>query len=137
MATLILPRRLTIAMPKEFTKSAADPIDLLPTREGYDRWAEFYDVDDNPLVALEEPLMDRFIGNVRGLTVADIGCGTGRHALRLAAAGANVEALDFSEAMLQRARPRPALRISSSASTISPSRCRFLTKLLTASCADW
>ena len=42
-----------------------------------------------------------------GLTVADIGCGTGRHALRLAAAGARVTAVDFSEAMLQRARAKP------------------------------
>jgi malonyl-CoA O-methyltransferase len=93
-------------MPEEITNPPTDPIELLPTREGYDRWAEFYDVDDNPLVALEEPWMDRLVGNVRGLAVADIGCGTGRHALRLAAAGANVQALDFSEAMLQRAREK-------------------------------
>ena len=93
--------------------SSADSIDLLPTREGYDRWAEIYDVDDNPLVALEEPLMDQLLGNVRGLAVADIGCGTGRHALRLATAGANVEALDFSDAMLQRARAKAgALKIA-------------------------
>jgi SAM-dependent methyltransferase len=39
--------------------------------------------------------------------VADIGCGTGRHALRLAAAGARVTAVDFSEAKLQRARSKP------------------------------
>ena len=93
-------------MSEEFNNLPANPIDLLPTREGYDRWAEFYDVDDNPLVALEEPWMDQLLGNVRGLAVADIGCGTGRHALRLAAAGATVQALDFSEAMLQCARAK-------------------------------
>jgi SAM-dependent methyltransferase len=35
-----------------------------------------------------------------------IGCGTGRHALRLADAGARVTAVDFSEAMLQCARAK-------------------------------
>jgi malonyl-CoA O-methyltransferase len=83
------------------------PIDL-PTREGYDRWAEVYDGEGNPLVALEEPLLAQLLGDVRGLAVADIGCGTGRHALRLAAAGARVSAVDFSEEMLRRARAKPA-----------------------------
>jgi len=36
-----------------------------------------------------------------------VGCGTGRHALRWSAAGARVTALDFSEAMLERARAKP------------------------------
>jgi len=41
-------------------------------------------------------------------STADIGCGTGRHAIRLAAAaGAKVTALDFSEGMLERARAKP------------------------------
>ena len=79
----------------------------LPTREGYDRWAALYDADPNPLVALEEPWVDRLLGDVRGLSVLDLGCGTGRHALRLAAAGAVVHAIDFSEAMLDQARRKP------------------------------
>jgi ubiquinone/menaquinone biosynthesis C-methylase UbiE len=77
---------------------------VLPTREGYDRWAELYDSDGNPLTALEEPEVDRLLGDVAGLDVADIGCGTGRHALRLAQRGASVTAVDFSEGMLDRAR---------------------------------
>jgi malonyl-CoA O-methyltransferase len=81
--------------------------DVLATRAGYDRWAEIYDAEDNPLVALEEPQVDRLLGNVRGLRVADIGCGTGRHALRMAAAGARVSATDFSPEMLNKARAKP------------------------------
>ena len=80
--------------------------DDLPTRLGYDQWAAVYDSDENPLVALEGPWIDRLLGDVRGLTVLDLGCGTGRHALRLAAAGAVVHALDFSPAMLDRARQK-------------------------------
>src|SRR5213075_671083 len=63
---------------------------VLPTREGYDRWAEIYDGDGNPLIALEEPEVDQLLGDVAGLDLVDVGCGTGRHALRLAARGANV-----------------------------------------------
>jgi malonyl-CoA O-methyltransferase len=80
---------------------------ILSTREGYDRWAEIYDSDGNPLTALEEPEVDRLLGDVTGLDVVDVGCGTGRHALRLAARGANVTAVDFSEGMLARAREKP------------------------------
>ncbi len=79
----------------------------LPTREGYDRWAEIYDGEDNPLVMLEEDRMQGLLGDVRGLDLADIGCGTGRHSLPLAAAGARVTAVDFSEGMLAAARAKP------------------------------
>jgi len=81
-------------------------MEIVPTQAGYDRWAAFYDAEDNPLVLLEERHIAPLVGNVARLAVADIGCGTGRHALRLAAAGARVTAIDFSEAMLQRARAK-------------------------------
>ena len=83
-------------------------LDRLDTRTGYDRWAAIYDGEDNPLVALEAPQVAALLGNVAGLAVADIGCGTGRHALHLAAAGAQVTALDFSREMLARARAKAA-----------------------------
>jgi ubiquinone/menaquinone biosynthesis C-methylase UbiE len=88
------------------TLSPETPVDHLPTRDGYDRWAEFYDADANPLVALEGPLLRQLLGDVRGRAVVDLGCGTGRHAVWLAAAGASVQALDFSEEMLARARAK-------------------------------
>src|SRR4051812_49296456 len=80
--------------------------EVLPTREGYDRWAATYDTDGNPLIALEEPRVDALLGDLRGLRVLDVGCGTGRHAVRLARAGAVVTAVDFSEAMLAQARAK-------------------------------
>ncbi len=93
-------------MSRESANPTTPPIDLLSTKDGYDLWAAIYDEDGNPLIAIEEPWMDRLLGDVRGLAVADIGCGTGRHAVRLASAGATVHALDFSVAMLERARTR-------------------------------
>lgn len=85
----------------------ARPEEAGSVRVGYDRWAAVYDHDANPLPALEEPLVHAAVGEVRGLAVLDLGCGTGRHALWLAAAGAAVTAVDFSEGMLQEARRKP------------------------------
>jgi ubiquinone/menaquinone biosynthesis C-methylase UbiE len=76
---------------------------LSKVRASYDRWAAVYDSDANPLVALEEPLMRQAVGNVRGSRVLDLGCGTGRHAIWLAEAGAVVTAADFSQGMINEA----------------------------------
>jgi malonyl-CoA O-methyltransferase len=78
-----------------------------PIRAGYDRWAQVYDHDANPLVALEEPLVREALGAVGDRAVLDLGCGTGRHAVWLAAAGARVTAVDFSAGMLAEARRKP------------------------------
>lgn len=80
---------------------------VLPTREGYDRWAATYDTMGNWLLDLEEPEVDAALGDPANVDVLDVGTGTGRHAIRLAAAGARVTALDFSAAMLTKARAKP------------------------------
>lgn len=80
------------------------PDDISSVRAGYDRWAAVYDHDANPLLALEGVTVQEALGEVRGLTALDLGCGTGRHALWLAGAGAAVTAVDFSEGMLGEAR---------------------------------
>jgi malonyl-CoA O-methyltransferase len=80
---------------------------LSSVRAGYDRWAVVYDHDANPLPALEEPVVRAAVGDVRGLAVLDLGCGTGRHSVWLSSAGARVTAVDFSEGMLAEARRKP------------------------------
>ena len=86
-------------------------------RAGYDRWAAVYDHEANPLIGLEEPVVREALGDVRGLAALDLGCGTGRHALWLAAHGATVTAVDFSEGMLAAARRNLGRRRSGSWST--------------------
>lgn len=81
--------------------------EVMPVQSGYDRWAKVYDHDANPLQALEEPILVERIGSVQGLNVLDLGCGTGRHALRMAAKGAQVTAVDFSAEMLAKAKQKP------------------------------
>ncbi len=87
--------------------SEAPPRTHVGTRDGYDQWSRVYDTDGNPLIALEEPWVERLIGDPTGLRIADIGCGTGRHAVRLALAGAEVTAVDFSEGMLAKGKQKP------------------------------
>lgn len=85
---------------------SSQPIEPLPTKEGYDRWSEIYDDEANPLIVLEERYFPDLLGDVRGSDVVDLGCGTGRHAVRLAAGGARVTAVDFSEGMVAKARSK-------------------------------
>ncbi|MEO1696385.1 MAG: class I SAM-dependent methyltransferase [Planctomycetota bacterium] len=76
------------------------------TREGYDRWSECYDDYGNPLIALEEPVVRQLVGDVCGVELLDLACGTGRHALHFAAEGARTTGVDFSSGMLSVARER-------------------------------
>lgn len=80
---------------------------VVSTREGYDRWAEVYDDEANPLVIIEGPEVARALGEVRDLDILDVGCGTGRHAVELAKAGARVTGIDFSSGMLEKAKAKP------------------------------
>ena len=93
-------------MPQTTSTSNQGEIDLVSTQEGYDRWSAIYDTDGNPLIALEEPLVDQLLGDITNRQAIDLGCGTGRHAIRMARAGARVEAVDFSEKMLIQARTK-------------------------------
>lgn len=92
--------------------SKTDAITPLPTREGYDRWASSYDAYDNPLIALEQPIIRERIGAVEDLDVLDVGCGTGRHAHWMARQGARVTGVDFSTGMLEQLRSKDAPQIN-------------------------
>ena len=85
----------------------ADPIHL-DTKSGYDRWSTIYDDELNPLVMLEESVVRKWIASPAGLRIVDVGCGTGRHAVWLAEAGASVDAYDASPGMLSKARDKPS-----------------------------
>ena len=51
-----------------------------------------------------DPVLWAFAGDVRGLKVLDAGCGTGYLSIKLAARGASVTGIDFSERMIAIAR---------------------------------
>jgi ubiquinone/menaquinone biosynthesis C-methylase UbiE len=77
-----------------------ETLPILPVQEGYDRWAPHYDDYDNAVIALEQPIVTALLGPTANLRVVDVGCGTGRHALRMVGEGARVTGVDFSTGML-------------------------------------
>jgi SAM-dependent methyltransferase len=75
-------------------------------RDSYDRWADLYDGYANSTVAIDDLYFPPVYAHLSGLRVLDIGCGTGRHTLRLAQAGNRVTGIDLSPGMLAVAREK-------------------------------
>jgi ubiquinone/menaquinone biosynthesis C-methylase UbiE len=73
----------------------------------YNDWAQTYDVVQNLTRDLAGEVLRQVKLNLAGRRVIEVGCGTGRNTEWLAQASPkNIVALDFSEAMLARARTR-------------------------------
>lgn len=72
----------------------------------YNDWAETYDTDQNRTRDLAAETLRQANLNLDGRKVIEVGCGTGRNTVWLAERAADIVALDFSEAMLDRARAR-------------------------------
>jgi SAM-dependent methyltransferase len=83
--------------------SEARPIS---TREGYDRWAAFYDEPGNQLLDIEHPIVRGILDGLPVGVALDAACGTGRHAAYLASLGHTVIGVDSSPGMLARAREK-------------------------------
>lgn len=69
-------------------------------RMAYDVWSVFYDTYPNPTVAIDDLFFPHVYANVRSQNVLEIGCGTGRHTVRLLASQNKVTGIDISEGML-------------------------------------
>jgi len=73
----------------------------------FEAWAEVYDDQPNPILALEERELPRLLPAIAGASILDVGCGTGRWLQRLEAQSPlSVTGCDSSPAMLQRARQK-------------------------------
>ena len=80
------------------TTMMASPSDV------FDTWAQVYDEQPNPLLALEQRFLSQMLPDVSGLDVLDVGCGTGRWLQLLAPhRPASLVGVDASPQMLQRA----------------------------------
>ena len=73
-------------------------------REGYDLWADAYDAEPNPVVALDRLHTLAHLRPRAGERILDAGCGTGGNLVRLVEAGARPVGVDFSRGMLRVAR---------------------------------
>jgi ubiquinone/menaquinone biosynthesis C-methylase UbiE len=74
--------------------------------EGYAAWAATYDSLPNPLIRLEEPVVQALIAPLPPGDALDAACGTGRHTAYLVSQGHRVVGVDTSVGMLEKARAK-------------------------------
>ena len=90
----------------------ADPprvIEGVDPQSAYAMWARSYPPrPHNPLMEVEHETVLALLPDVRGLTVLDAGCGSGRYLRELNDRGARAIGMDLSPAMLARARETTA-----------------------------
>jgi ubiquinone/menaquinone biosynthesis C-methylase UbiE len=72
----------------------------------YNEWAETYDLDQNRTRDLAAAALTQADLCLADRKVIEVGCGTGRNTAWLAERAAEIVGLDFSDAMLARARAR-------------------------------
>lgn len=72
----------------------------------YDRWAPTYDTDENRTRDLAGEVLRAELAELAGGDIVELGCGTGRNTSWLAERARSLVAMDFSCAMLGRARER-------------------------------
>lgn len=75
-------------------------------QKAYDDWSSSYDTDENLTRDLDGQITRQLLANQRFNYILEIGCGTGKNTSFLAQIGARVQALDFSEGMIQKAREK-------------------------------
>jgi ubiquinone/menaquinone biosynthesis C-methylase UbiE len=94
----------------------------LSVKDAYQLWAPTYDTTQNPLLALEERVLQPHLHNLQEKHVLDIGCGTGRWIRRaIAQRPASLTGIDESPAMLSVARkscPHEAVLLHASATAL-------------------
>ena len=80
-------------------------VETLDPQAAYALWAPTYPPHaHNALMAFEQQTVLSLLPDLAGLTVLDIGCGSGRYLRELRDRGANPMGLDLSAAMLAKAR---------------------------------
>lgn len=83
-------------------RAAAERLD---PQSAYSRWAPGYPPEPhNLLMEIEQATVLELMPDVRGRTVLDAGCGSGRYLRELEARGARAVGMDLSAEMLARAR---------------------------------
>jgi malonyl-CoA O-methyltransferase len=95
-------------LPWPFTRKRTAIAARLDPQSAYSLWAGSYPPrPHNRLMEVEHATVLDLLPDVRGLTVLDAGCGTGRYLRELESRGAMAFGIDLSMPMLQRAHHHP------------------------------
>jgi malonyl-CoA O-methyltransferase len=73
--------------------------------EGYNRWAKSYHAEANPIKQLSDEFIAKSLPELKGRSVLDAGCGTGKFCTMAEQGGASlVKGIDLSPAMIEEAK---------------------------------
>jgi ubiquinone/menaquinone biosynthesis C-methylase UbiE len=75
-------------------------------QNAYDEWSGMYDEDENRTRDLDREVVRSHLGSLHFDTILEIGCGTGKNTSFLTQIGQSVQAVDFSQGMIARAREK-------------------------------
>jgi len=75
-------------------------------KQGYNTWSSTYDTVENLTRDLDQAVTQKTLGNLRLKSILEIGCGTGKNTALLAQIGERVQAVDFSEHMIEKAKEK-------------------------------
>src|SRR5437899_12675802 len=75
-------------------------------QQAYTHWAATYDQDRNLTRDLDQQITRDTLGKLRFKSILEIGCGTGKNTSLFARNGERVHAVDFSAAMIEKARQK-------------------------------
>ena len=73
-------------------------------QNSYDEWSEIYDSNENRTRDLDKKVTRETLADQHFKSILEIGCGTGKNTIFLAQIGTSVQALDFSQGMIEKAR---------------------------------
>ncbi len=72
----------------------------------YDHWSNTYDTDNNLTRDLDQIITQKIVTPLKSQSVVELGCGTGKNTLWLSQIAERIQAIDFSEAMLEKAKAK-------------------------------
>jgi malonyl-CoA O-methyltransferase len=75
-------------------------------QDAYNEWSDSYDSDANLTRDLDSKLTRELLTDLQVDSILELGCGTGKNTSFLVQIGAKVEAVDFSQGMIQKAREK-------------------------------
>ena len=75
-------------------------------QSAYNEWSETYDSDENLTRDLDQRVTVESLGSLHFDSILEIGCGTGKNTVFLAQIGSVVQAVDFSQGMIEKAKQK-------------------------------
>ncbi len=78
----------------------------MSVQAAYDNWSTTYDADQNLTRDLDQIVTKKILMRKRCKSVVEIGCGTGKNTLLLSQIAQTVYAVDFSAAMIEKAKEK-------------------------------